>query len=248
MKFSVVIPAYNAGNSLPAAIESCLAQTLPAHEIIIVDDASTDDTEAIAQQYEQVTLLQQLENAGPSAARNKGWDAATGDVIAFLDADDVWHPDKLKVLSAIFTDYGHIQYLGHSYVVNEFEEIDTETLRVSHEGYWSVIARNPYQPSCIAVRRQLLDRFDESYRYCEDHELSIRMAHIYASHWLDMPLTKLGRPQLSAGGASGNTWEMRKGELRLYSSIYKHNILYAVAIPFLWVWSMCKLLYRGIFR
>ncbi|HEY9178940.1 MAG TPA: glycosyltransferase family 2 protein [Flavipsychrobacter sp.] len=248
MKISVVIPAYNAADCIGTAIESCLRQTVPPFEIIVVDDGSTDETAKVAAQYQQIRFISLSENSGPSAARNKGWDIATGDIIAFLDSDDTWHPQKLEIITEIFSDYGHIQYLGHPYAVSPLPGEFAKPGNVTHQQYLSILIRNPYQPSCIAVRKNLDEHFDESYRYCEDHELSIRVAHKYSAHWLDTPLTQLGRPQLTAGGASGNKWKMRKGELRLYGSIYRHSLLYLPFIPFLWIFSLAKMLFRALFR
>lgn len=97
---SVVIPAYNCGSEIQAALESALDQVGVNVRVIIVDDGSTDDTlsflNALQLQYpHQVEILSQ-QNSGPAAARNAGIWAATGDWIAFLDHDDVWHQDKLK--------------------------------------------------------------------------------------------------------------------------------------------------------
>jgi len=93
---SSVIPAFNSGHTLRRAIESVLKQTRPADEIIVVDDGSSDDTaEQAAKFSDQIRLIRQP-NAGASVARNTGIAAATGDWIAFLDADDEWLPDKLK--------------------------------------------------------------------------------------------------------------------------------------------------------
>lgn len=242
MKVSVVIPAYNASSTIAAAIESCLNQTKKPYEVIVVDDASTDNTIAIAEKHPEVKVLRQKSNKGPSAARNLGWDTASGDIVAFLDSDDTWHTKKLEVIAEIFTDYGHIQYLGHPYTTNEFPQ--SNSLKVTHQTYLSTLIKNPYQPSCIAVRTDIQDRFDETYRYCEDYELSLRIAHKYSTHWLDATLTRLGRPQLSKGGASANIWKMRKGELRLYTSVYRHSIIYLLFVPFLWIFSLCKMAYR----
>lgn len=244
MKISVVIPAYNAAASIKAAIESCMAQTVQPHEIIVVDDASTDNTVEIAQRYDGITLLQQTENAGPSAARNRGWDEATGNIIAFLDSDDRWLPHKLAIVSDIFMKHSEVQYMGHPYLLPGNASVIHATGDLSAKSYASILLKNPYQPSCITARRSVPERFDESYRYCEDHELSLRLAHKYTCHWLDTPLTELGRPQLSSGGASGNIWNMRKGELRVYTSIYRHNPTYILLVPFLWVFSLGKMLFR----
>lgn len=96
-RISVVIAAYNAASTLAETLDSVLNQTRPADEILVVDDGSTDETAAVAARFADagVRLLQQP-NAGPSAARNRGAQATTGDYLAFLDADDLWHPTKLQ--------------------------------------------------------------------------------------------------------------------------------------------------------
>lgn len=94
---SAVIPAYNAGKYVGRAIESVLAQTHKPDEIIVVDDGSTDDTAEVVQRFgDAVRFIRQV-NAGASIARNTGIEAATSEWIAFLDADDEWLPDKLKL-------------------------------------------------------------------------------------------------------------------------------------------------------
>ncbi len=94
--FSVIIPAYNAAATLARALDSVLAQTWAAHEIIVVDDGSSDATAAVAAAYgDKVRYLYQV-NAGVSAARNAGARAASGNWLAFLDADDWYYPNRLK--------------------------------------------------------------------------------------------------------------------------------------------------------
>jgi glycosyltransferase involved in cell wall biosynthesis len=93
---SVIIPAYNAERYLGEAIESVLVQTYAPVETIVVDDGSSDGTAAVARSYPGVALISQG-NAGPAAARNRGFAASRGEVVAFHDADDLMTPNKLAV-------------------------------------------------------------------------------------------------------------------------------------------------------
>src|SRR5690242_5171951 len=96
MKISAVIPTYNHERYLPFALDGALRQTRPLDEIIIVDDGPKDQTRQLVARYgDQVRYIYQ-DNAGLSAARNAGMRAATGDWVAFLDADDGWLPDKIR--------------------------------------------------------------------------------------------------------------------------------------------------------
>ncbi len=92
---STIIPAYNAQDFIAETIESALAQTYADHEIIVVDDGSTDRTCEIVDAYRDKVRLIRQENAGPAAARNRGVQESTGEWIAFLDADDLWYENKL---------------------------------------------------------------------------------------------------------------------------------------------------------
>lgn len=99
MKISVIIPNYNRADLIGETIENLLKQSRPPEELIVVDDGSTDDSvEKIRSYGDRVTLIQQ-ENSGPGAARNRGFEASTGELIQFMDSDDLASLNKLKVQS-----------------------------------------------------------------------------------------------------------------------------------------------------
>jgi len=99
---SVIIPLYNAEAFLAEALASVLGQTLPPHQVIVVDDGSTDGSADVARRFGKQIALVQQPNAGAANARNRGVALATGDFLAFLDHDDYWAPEKLALQVAAF--------------------------------------------------------------------------------------------------------------------------------------------------
>ena len=99
---SVIIPNYNYGHFLAQSIDSVLAQTYPNIEIIVVDDGSSDDSAEVLMTYSDKIKWIKQSNQGVSAARNKGTAASKGELIAFLDADDVWLPEKIEKQVRVF--------------------------------------------------------------------------------------------------------------------------------------------------
>ncbi|MGH7450208.1 MAG: glycosyltransferase family 2 protein [bacterium] len=141
---SVIIPAYNAGRYLGEAIASVLAQTHRAHEIIVIDDGSTDDTANIAQSFSPSVRYEWQPNDGAGAARNHGVELARGNFLAFLDADDLWIEDKLARQFAAFESdptlnmvFGHVQQFYSPELGEEIKKrikLPAETMRGFHPG------------------------------------------------------------------------------------------------------------------
>jgi glycosyltransferase involved in cell wall biosynthesis len=119
---SVIIPAYNSESYVAEAIESVLRQTFSSHEIIVIDDGSTDETAVVVARYPEVRYFFQ-ENSGIGAARNHGVQEARGRCFAFLDSDDIWTEGKLAAqVAAIQADPGVDVLYGH---VRQFQSPDT---------------------------------------------------------------------------------------------------------------------------
>jgi len=120
-RFSIIIPAFNAAATLGRAVESVRTQSWPAHEIIVVDDGSTDSTVEIARQYGDAVRLIQQPNSGVSAARNAGAAAATGDWLAFLDADDWYAEDRIQLHAEWIAEDATLDFLTGDYEYRDAE-------------------------------------------------------------------------------------------------------------------------------
>jgi glycosyltransferase involved in cell wall biosynthesis len=198
---SVVIPNYNYGRFLPEAIDSVLAQTYACKEIIVVDDGSTDDSLEVLSRYEQqgVKVVRQ-KNRGVGAARNAGAKSSSGDLIAFLDADDRWLPQKIeKQIGRLLTDkeFGMVT-VG----MREFDA-GGNTLQNYTEGKegWCAEDLLLIKPvvigpgSTVLVWREIFDRtggFDETKEMhpSEDWEFSYRVAKLAKLTYLPEILTE----------------------------------------------------------
>lgn len=173
MRFSVVIPAYNSAATLGRALDSVGAQTLPAHEIIVVDDGSTDETPAVARCHgTRLTYLRQT-NAGVAAARNAGAAAASGDWLAFLDADDWYAPDRLRLHAERIAADPTLDFLTGDYDYRDAQGRLLGTSMVRH-----------------AAGRMLLARAGDRTRLTLDgeHEIEAFVAdHFGDTHTLSIP-------------------------------------------------------------
>jgi len=182
---SVIIPSYNSGRYLAEAIQSVLDQTYHDFEVIIVDDGSTDNTGEVTRQFDdsRVRYIRQ-ENKGLSAARNTGVNAASGEYIAFLDADDAYLPDKLGSQIKFLENQPSVDVIMDGWVVvnAEGDQLDTVRPWETHPTkpditYW--LFSYPYAAQAMMIRRNdilQIGGFDESLTATEDGDLFIRLA------------------------------------------------------------------------
>ncbi|WP_088888792.1 glycosyltransferase family 2 protein [Leptolyngbya ohadii] len=194
---SVVIPTYNCDRYLSQAIDSVLAQTYPNCELIVIDDGSTDNTQQILQSYHRQTLSLEFRsvfqpNQGVAIARNHGIQLARGEWIAFLDADDVFLPDKLAAQMAIAATYPEA-----GIVHSGWQRTDSTGKVLMQVKPWTQIPTlnleswlrwKPVLPSAMLFHRGWLERsggFDPRFPPAEDTELVLRLARMGCrSIWL----------------------------------------------------------------
>ncbi len=189
MRVSVIIPAYNCGLYLSEAIASVLSQTYKNYEIIVVNDGSTDDTAKILASYQDQIQAKSIafqvisqSNQGVAAARNRGLQAATGELIAFLDADDCFWPEKLTRQVACFEALP-----GLGIVISGWQLVDQSGQEISNVEPWqaaprlnleAAIFQKPARPSATMVRRDWCERiggFDGRLRSAEDLDFLLRL-------------------------------------------------------------------------
>lgn len=173
---SAVVPAYNAADTITRTVQSILDQTLPVCEVIVVDDGSTDQTAAIVERLGPPVRCITQENAGPNAARNHGVREATGDWIAFLDADDSWLPNKLERMAPLLKDDPQTGVV-HCYTVDErsWHKYDGE---LTFDMLWD---HNYVGTSTAIVRKaawESVGGFDEDRQLigAEDYNMWLRLA------------------------------------------------------------------------
>lgn len=243
IRFSVVVPVYNAADTIVSTIKSVLAQSYPPFEVIVVNDSSNDQTEELLRTHftGQVIYIALPENRGPSHARNTGIDRASGTHIALQDADDVWHKDKLKIVAETLEKNSAVRFLFHDFTDKTFfPEVIQSVAGPVKLPFARLLVRNVIATPCAVFERSVMPRFDEGMHYTEDYDLFLRVAYRTGVYYLPVTLTRLNRPVLSAGGQSSNRWKMRKGEWQSYLHLTRLHPLFILLVPFLMGWSLLK--------
>ncbi len=194
MNVSVVIPTYNCSAYLAEAIESVLEQTRLPDEIIVVDDGSTDDTVACLEAFgDRITVFRQ-EHLGAAAARNHGIEEASGDWVAFLDADDLWVAEKLeKQIAALEASReAALSFTNRATFDAEMKPLSGHRRNVVGGEVTRALFEHTFITG-VVVRRDLLRKlggFDESLPVCEDYDLWLRASLETPFVLVDDPLYK----------------------------------------------------------
>lgn len=205
---SVIIPTFNRARLLPRALDSVLAQHHSRFETIVVDDGSTDATPSLLAGYGDAVRVISQRNQGVSAARNAGIRASRGRLIAFLDSDDAWTPDKLSVQAAFFKETpGALICQTEEIWIRNGRRVNPKNKHRKPSGmiFEPSLKLCLVSPSAVMMRRTLFDlkgMFNETFPVCEDYDLWLRISRDTPVYRIDTPCTiKYGGhdDQLSAG-------------------------------------------------
>lgn len=191
---SVIIPNYNYEKYIGEAIESVLAQTYRNFEVIVVDDGSTDNSLQVIRSFGDSVRLLQQENQHVSATRNTGIRAARGKWVAFLDADDIWHPNKLELQLRELRNNPMWSYISADVVplkTREFPEFDALTVKSRKLSLLDFLTVTLMSSSSAVIRTSCFKEvgfFDTKLRASEDRDMWWRLAAKFRGGLVEAPL------------------------------------------------------------
>jgi glycosyltransferase involved in cell wall biosynthesis len=251
---SVVVPCYRCTGTLDRAIESVLAQTELPKELILVDDASGDETLAALYSWRDrlpnfIRVLALSVNQGAGAARNAGWAIAEGEYIAFLDADDSWQPNKIATQYRFMLSHPEVVLSGHGHSIGIVLEnnLMLYPIPIVDIQWWRLLAKNPFVTPSVMVRKDVVPRFWAGRRYMEDHllwmELALDKRRVVR---LNMPLAILHKEQVGVAGLSSHIRAMSKADITNYWLLYRKGVLGLPLLLLCSAWVCVKFFRRSL--
>lgn len=253
---TVVIPSYNTRQTIRRAIDSVLFQTEHPKELIIIDDCSTDGTYEMLEELSSrkfpfsISIIRNTSNLGPGLSRNIGWDHAKSGWIAFLDADDAWHPQKLEL------QFRAIERMP------DIDLICTESIIFSHLveqqkfplppyftslNFVSSLFRNPIPTRSVVLRTNIPFRFPKG--LSEDYALWLQCLDAKLTVVkLQVPLSFHFRPEFSKGGLSGDLLNHELCELRTLSKYLRKNPIQATLALTFSILKFCRRVLLRVLR
>lgn len=240
MTVSVIIPTYNRKNIVENAIRSVFDQTYKGYEIIVVDDGSTDGTREYLESLDLPIRIISKQNGGVASARNAGIKIAQGKYVAFLDSDDLWLPDKLKIqveyleshsdIRLVYTDE-YIEVNGEVVPKTRFQRADVGDEVKNNFLLSGFVQRTPIHTSAVMVRKSVLDEvgyFNETLRIHEDSELWNRISVKYKFGYIDIALAtfryKDSTEHLMKDFHSEPSKKEGRKYLKLYEDMHKNDM------------------------
>ncbi len=250
---SAIIPCFQAHATLARAVASVAQQSARALEVIVVDDASGEETSSVLRDLQRqygadwFRIIRLERNQGPATARNTGWAAARGQYVAFLDADDSWHPRKLEVQCRVMREHPDIALSAHRHVFDAVADLPPEATppRLKAISARALLWRNRFVTPSAMIRREIGMRFRPDRRHMEDHLLWMQLA--YAGHRIvviELALATLHKPAFGASGQSAELLAMQRADLENYRLLFSDGRIGVPMLALLSAWSLAKFLRR----
>lgn len=252
---SVVVPCFCCVRTLDRAVTSVSRQTALPQELILIDDCSNDETRLLMNQLKSrytpgwIRLVFLDVNEGAASARNAGWNQAVGKYVAFLDADDAWHPRKIELqykfmesaADVAISGHGHVQ-VDESHTQNEISEAEFQRVSPIY-----VLLKNPFVTPSFMVRRDLKLRFLEGRRHMEDHYFLMQVSYAgFGIARARVPLAFIFKPIFGESGLSSDLLQMQRSELENYRLMGHAGNISPVVVVLLEAYSWLKFFRRYV--
>lgn len=249
---SVIIPCYRCAETIERAVDSVLNQTQVPEEIILVDDFSDDGSATISalkmlkQKYQKfnIQILELEKNQGPGSARNEAWKRASKTYIAFLDADDSWHPKKLELQHSWMNGHPEVLFTAHSSI--QISKISSKIKFNNSKNFYPLNVIKFLFFNCIPTRSVMLKRnvryrFLSGKRYAEDYLLWLQiLLNGHRGFYSKSILAFSYKDDFGRAGLSANLWAHQKGELLTYKTIYMQKLISTPFFIVLYLFSLIK--------
>jgi glycosyltransferase involved in cell wall biosynthesis len=250
---SVVIPCYNSESTISRAVDSVLCQTLSPNEIIIVDDASTDDTSIVVGNIIKLNPTVKIHyyrlqnNFGPSTARNFGWNASSSRYVAFLDADDTWDLKKIEFQYIFMHKNSCVDVSGYALnfddSMNSLDDIRCDQWRILF--LHNFLVKNCFCTSSVMLKKNIKFRFDIKKRYSEDYALWLSMvASGLFVVFLPVKLSYYYKAEYGESGLSAHMVKMWSGEMSAFFELWKNKSISLIILTFFIGFSSLKFFKR----
>jgi len=246
---TVVIPAHNAAQTLLRALHSVAQQTLQPAEIIVANDVSTDDTLQLAKNYAAASaipmrVLDMPSNVGPGGTRNAAWNAANTEFVAFLDADDQWHPQKLQLQYNAMLQHPNTVMSCHQHHFSSSDiwpSIDVSSTTTTFIPFTQFLVRNRCSTPSVMLKRTITQRFQADKHFAEDYLLWMQITHQHGpALYINASLAHCSNPGYGGQGQSGRLWQMERSELQGFQVIHSEGAVSVFTLVALSVWSLFK--------
>lgn len=244
---SVIIPTYNRGNVIGNTIESVLAQTYDNIEIIIVDDASSDNTAEIIASYDdkRIKYYKNEKNLGPAGARNVGIGYAKFEFIAFIDSDVLWNKEKLKKQLEIILEQKYAicyckvkRQTANGVKTHIIPSEDEKRINLSGNIYQLLLSHNVVDTSTALIKKEVLNElggFEESIKAIEDYELFLRISQKYEFAFVDEVLVDSIDYGDGVDDEKRNTVNHLKAKLFVWDEFSEDIIKYRIKTLYEWI-------------
>lgn len=241
---SVVIPTFRDGEALARALSSIASQTWQPAEIIVVDDAGNDETcSTVLPDFAGLPIkhVRLRQNIGPGGARNAGISAGSEPYIAFLDADDEWHPEKVERQMKLMLAAESPSFSAHlkSFCGQAWPEVSSDDTFEFNR--WAILFRNPASISTVIVRRGAIRYLFPEWYAGEDYAfVASNLLSGMSGRRMNQVLARADKPAFGASGLSARMLDMQLGEMRTHRLLRREGLIGPVQSFTLMLWTIIK--------